>query len=102
MSQSNEVSLVNSIERSSDRLAQFPLADQTSPSARAAKNEEMRRLSAVLGQLPEKQRTAVEYHYLQGLSLAEAARQMNTTKPATAGLVYRGLRRLRQMMTDQE
>jgi RNA polymerase sigma-70 factor (ECF subfamily) len=93
-----EQSLDEALQRSSARLEAFLGAEQSSPSERADRNEELRRLAESLDQLPEPQRQAVELHYLQGLPLAEVATQLGRTKPAVAGLLHRGLGVLRASM----
>jgi RNA polymerase sigma-70 factor (ECF subfamily) len=93
-----EQSLDEALQRSSARLEAFLAADQSSPSERADRNQELRRLAESLDQLPEPQRQAVELHYLQGLPLAEVATQLGRTKPAVAGLLHRGLDVLRSSM----
>lgn len=97
-----EVSIEAELDASSGRLACCLAADQTSPSQRAERNEDLLRLSRVLLELPEEQRLAVEYHHLQGLSLAETAAQLDKTKAAAAGLVFRGLNKLREMLAEGE
>jgi len=94
-----ERSLDEALQRSSARLEAFLAAEQSSPSVRAERNEELRRLAETLEQLPEAQRQAVELHYLQGLSLDEVAAQLVRTKAAVAGLLHRGLDVLRASMT---
>jgi RNA polymerase sigma-70 factor (ECF subfamily) len=93
-----ERSLDDALQRSSARLEAFLAAEQSSPSERADRNEELRRLAESLDALSEPQRQAVELHYLQGLPLAEVAIQMGRTKPAVAGLLHRGLDVLRASM----
>jgi RNA polymerase sigma-70 factor (ECF subfamily) len=93
-----EQSLDEALQRSSARLEAFLAAEQSSPSERAERNDELRRLAESLDQLPEPQRQAVELHYLQGLPLAEVATQLGRTKPAVAGLLHRGLDVLRASM----
>ena len=56
-------------------------------------------LAACLDLLPEDQRTALELHYLQELSLTETARLMSRTEPSVGGLVRRGLQKLRHFLT---
>ncbi len=48
------------------------------------------------------QRDAVILRHLQGLSLAEAARQLGRTEAAVAGLVYRGLKKLHDLLDERE
>ena len=87
-----------SLEDSSARLAAELEAGDTSPSAFAARNEQAFRLAAALEQLPTDQRTAVTRHHLQGASLAVVANEMGRSKEAVAGLLHRGLVRLRGLL----
>jgi RNA polymerase sigma-70 factor (ECF subfamily) len=95
-----ECSLEAELELSSSRLECLLAADQTSPSEGAVRGEDLLRLSAALSQLPEDQRSAVELHYLKGLPVAEVASQMERTHPAVVGLLFRGLRRLREYLRE--
>ncbi|MFO0865329.1 MAG: sigma-70 region 4 domain-containing protein [Gemmataceae bacterium] len=49
-------------------------------------------------QLPEDQRQAVELRYLKDLPVAEVASILEKTEPAIAGLLRRGLQRLRTLL----
>jgi RNA polymerase sigma-70 factor, ECF subfamily len=90
-----ERSLEASLEQSSRRLEAILAADQTSPSERVIRHEQLFRLADALAQLPDDQRQAVELRHLQGLATAEIARQMNRSVSAIGGLLQRGLRALR-------
>jgi RNA polymerase sigma-70 factor (ECF subfamily) len=74
----------------------------SSPSQQAARNEDLLRLADAVAQLPEAQREAVVLHHLQGCSLTETARRLGRTDAAVAGLLHRGLKRLRELMTPGE
>jgi RNA polymerase sigma-70 factor (ECF subfamily) len=104
-SQAREVRLERSLEAeldlSSSRLECLLAADQTSPSERAVRCEELLRLTRALARLPEDHRLVVELHHLKGLPVAEVARQMGRTRPAVVGLLYRGLKQLREMLHEQ-
>jgi RNA polymerase sigma-70 factor, ECF subfamily len=93
-----ERSLEAELERSSSRLECLLAADQTSPSQQAVRGEELLRLAAALARLPEDQRRVVELHYLKGLSVIEVAGQMARSRPAVVGLLFRGLRKLRELL----
>jgi RNA polymerase sigma-70 factor (ECF subfamily) len=95
-----ERSLEGGLELSSSRLECLLAADQTSPSQRAARGEELLRLATALTRLPEDQRQVVELHYLKGLPVAEVAAQTGRTRAAVAGLLFRGLKRLRQLLRE--
>jgi len=73
----------------------------TSPDNRAIRNEQLIGLSEAIESLPEDQRRAVTLHHLQGKSSAEIAIQMNKTEIAIAGLLRRGLKRLRELMQEK-
>ena len=93
-----ERSLDAALEASSARLEAFLAADQSSPEQRAGRNEELLRLAAALERLPEAQRRAVELHYLRGWRLEEIANHLGRGKSAVAGLLHRGLDRLRKLL----
>jgi RNA polymerase sigma-70 factor, ECF subfamily len=93
-----ERSLEQALGASSVRIAAWLAAEQSSPSQQAMREEEVSQLAAALAQLPDDQRTAVELHHLQGLPLAEVAAQLDRTRGATAALLFRGLKKLRQLL----
>lgn len=95
-----ERSLEGELERSSSRLESLLVADQTSPSERAVRGEELLRLAHALARLPEDQRRVVELHYLRGLAVADVAEEIGRTRPAAVGLLFRGLKRLRELLRD--
>lgn len=90
--------LEEALAQSSSRLEALLAADHTSPSGRAVRHEELLRLTGALGQLPEDNRRVVELHHLKGVPIADIAREMGRTPPAVVGLLYRGLKRLRELL----
>lgn len=90
------------LDASSARLGTWLADDLSSPSGRAEKLEELNRLADALRQLPAEQEQVVVLRYLQGLAVADIARQLVKTVPAVAGLLRRGLDRLRQSMNEAE
>lgn len=69
-------------------------AEITSPSRQVIWNEELQQMRIALAALPDSQREAVTLHHLQGMTLAEVAREMKRSSAAVAGLLHRGLRTL--------
>jgi RNA polymerase sigma-70 factor (ECF subfamily) len=88
------------IEQSSSRLESLLIDDQSSPSARAVRCEEVLRLARAMNRLPDDQRRVIELHHLQGLPLVEVAGLLDRTRPAVVGLRFRGLKRLRALLAD--
>jgi len=93
-----ERSIEEAVEKSSANLAAWLVQEQASPSQQAVRHEQVLELAAALCHLPEDQRTAVELHHLEGHSLVEVGRIMERSKEAVAGLLFRGLKRLRQLL----
>ncbi len=95
-----DISLCQALEESSVRLEKFLAADDSTPSQRLMREEQLVRLASALAALPADQREAVRLHHLDGHSLVEVGRRMNRSKEAVAGLLFRGLKRLRVDLGD--
>jgi RNA polymerase sigma-70 factor (ECF subfamily) len=96
-----ERSIEQAVEQSSANLSAWLAQDQSTPSQQAMRHEQMFELAAALAQLPEDQRTAVELHHLEGYSLVEVGRHLQRSKEAVAGLLFRGLKRLRELLPQR-
>lgn len=97
-----EWSIEAGVEASASRVEQWLAAEQSSPSERASRHEQLLLLAAALAQLPDDQREAVELHHLKGYTVAEAGELMGRTRPAAMGLIFRGLQRLRGLLGEDE
>jgi RNA polymerase sigma-70 factor (ECF subfamily) len=95
-----ERSLEAAVEESSSRLEAWLAADQSSPSDQAIRHEQLLRLAQTLARLPDDQRSAIELHHLKGCSVTDIAQQWGRTRPAVAGLIRRGLQRLRELLQE--
>ena len=78
-------------------IQQLP-GSTTSPSGVAIRAEAVVALFEALHQLPETQAEAIRLRYMEGLSLAEIVERMGKTDTAVAGLLKRGLQKLRTIM----
>jgi RNA polymerase sigma-70 factor, ECF subfamily len=97
-----ERSLEFELDQSSSRMEGLLAVDQSSPSERAVRADELLRLARAMGQLPPDQQRVVELHHLKSLPIAEVAGLMERTRPAVVGLLYRGVKRLRELLQDSE
>ena len=91
-----ERSLEAALENSSIRLQAWVAASNSSPSAHLAREEEAVRLAAALAALPEAQREALVLQHWHGWKVAEIAEHLGRTRSAVAGLLKRGLAKLRE------
>lgn len=92
--QKANIDLEVALEYSSVRLDAILVADHSSPSQKAANNEEMIRLAEALAQLPLKQQEVVLLNRLHGLKLEEVATKLGITLGAAGGFLRRGLEAL--------
>ena len=97
-----EQSLNAALEASSCRLEAWLAADQSSPSERACKREQTAALAEAVASLPADQREVVLLKHCQGLPLAEIAAQLGRSPASVAGLLRRGLQRLREILDDKD
>ena len=96
----NERPLQDSLTESSARVESWLAAEQSSPSERVMRVEELVRLAGALAQLPADQRQVIELHHLKGWQVAQIAESLQRTKPAVMGLLFRGLKTLRGLLQE--
>ncbi len=78
-------------------IQQLP-GSTTSPSGVVIREEAVVALFEALHQLPETQAEAIRLRYMEGLSLAEIVERMGKSDTAVAGLLKRGLQKLRKIL----
>jgi RNA polymerase sigma-70 factor (ECF subfamily) len=97
-----EVSLDQVLEQSSARLEAWLVAEESTPAELAERQEEALRLAEALERLPEAEREAIVLQRWHGWTLAQIAQHLGRTPGAVAGLLHRGLDRLRKDLQGQE
>lgn len=94
------LSLDEEISNSFLRADRLVTDSASSPSQKAATNDQLLRLPAALDKLPDAQRDAIILHHLQGLKLSETAESLGRSESAVGGLLYRGLKRLHEILEE--
>ena len=98
----HEQPIQQAIDQSSVWIDASLAAEQSSPDQRAMQDEELKRLADALARLPEAEREAVTLLHLFDWTQAEAAAHLGRTRPAVAGLLRRGLNKLRKLLDNPE
>ncbi len=93
--------LERSLEESSARLERWLAADDSSPSEKAVRQEELLCLANALARLPADQRTAVEMLHLKGMSVDQISEAMGRSAAAVGGLLRRGMAKLREYLAER-
>ena len=93
-----ERSLERSLEESTSRLLELPGGNGARPSDEVATEERVLLLAECLTDMPEAEQDVLVLHYLQGLRLDEVAASLRRTPGSVAGLLRRGLLRLRDRL----
>jgi RNA polymerase sigma-70 factor (ECF subfamily) len=94
--------LEDQLRESSARLEGWLEGVQSSPSQRAARQEDLLRLAGALARLAEDQRLAVEMKHLGGEPVSAIAEALGRSETAVSGLLRRGLKRLRELLDEGE
>lgn len=97
-----EQPLAERLDQSSARVADFLASEHTSPSQRAANNEQIQQLTDGLALLLDGERDAIVLRHFQGWSLSEISAHLGRPPDAVAGLLKRGLKKLRSHLNVSE
>lgn len=77
-----------------------PAPHSDRPDERMERTERNELLRSALARLPQHQQAAIALTAQQGFSYEEAAEILNTTVPAVESLVFRGKKRLKQILSE--
>lgn len=94
-------SLEHALGDSSSRIESLLANRGESPSSRAASAEQLCLVVAALDRLPEDQRYAILLQRVADLPIAEVARELGRSPDSVAGLIRRGLARLRGSLDEE-
>jgi RNA polymerase sigma-70 factor (ECF subfamily) len=97
-----EQSLEGCLQESSLRLEAWLASEQSSPSQQAQRQEQLLQLAGALTELPEDQRLALQLKHLEGWSVEAIGQRLGKSEAAIAGLLRRGLKRLRERLVEDK
>jgi RNA polymerase sigma-70 factor, ECF subfamily len=86
------------LEASSMHLANLLAATSSSPSAAMHRQERANRLAQAMLTLTSEQRQAIMLKYWHGFTLSDIAQQLEKSTEAVAGLIFRGMQKLRSRL----
>ncbi len=91
---------ISASDSAGDWIAQQP-GNTSTPSGKVVRAEAAAKLFEALHALPETQAEALRLRYLEGLTLSEIVDRMGKSETAVAGLLKRGLAKLRSTLGRQ-
>jgi RNA polymerase sigma-70 factor (ECF subfamily) len=95
-----ERSIDQQMQESAIRIVGELAADQTSPSEHVLRQERAEQLADAMSMLLEDEYTAVMLKHVHDWKVAEIAEHLGRTPEGIAGLLRRGLKKLRQIMQE--
>jgi RNA polymerase sigma-70 factor (ECF subfamily) len=95
-----EVSIDAALGDSSARIGCWIASPGPSPSQVADQHEQAIRLATAIVDLPKAEREALILQHWHGLTVAQIGERLGRTPAAVGGLLKRGLKRLRERMTN--
>ncbi len=96
-----EVSLQDQLEQSSALFMSQLDPKQQTPSKLMMTQERSEQLAEALLKLRDEERTAVVFKHIHNLPVAEIAQHLGRTNEAVAGLLRRGLKKLRESLNSE-
>lgn len=93
-----EQAIFDRLEQSSLRIDAFLASELTSPSQRAERNEQLEQLAEGLSQLLDGERTAILLKHFHAWKVSEISEHLGRPPDAVAGLLKRGLQKLRSYL----
>lgn len=97
-----EQAMQAAVDQTSLRLERILSNNESTPSIKAQRGEELLKMAHAIESLPDVQREALLLHYLEQKSLTEIAEQLGKTRGSIAGLVRRGLAALRETLAQSD
>lgn len=97
-----ELSIDQQIEESADRLIGELPDDRTSPPQQALRKERGEKLVDALAALADQEYRVVVLKHIHGWTIQEISQSVGCSPEAVAGLLRRGLRKLRKYMTETD
>jgi len=95
-----ERSLEESLEQSSARLEAWLAGDAPAPAQRASHQEQLLRRAGALARLPDDQCEVLELRHLHGHSVPAVGQLTGRSTASVAGLLRRGLKKLRELLEE--
>ncbi len=91
---------LQAVEQSSLHLANLLVAASSSPSAALHRHERANQLAQAMLVLTSDQRQAIMLKYWHGQTLAQIAEELGKTTEAVAGLIFRGMQKLKAELKE--
>ncbi len=95
-----EISIDQQLQKSAMRIMGEPASDQSSPSQQLMQRERAEQLAVAMSRLLDDEYSAVLLKHIHGWKVAEIAEHLGRSPEAVAGLLRRGLRKLRTLMQE--
>ena len=92
---------IQAVEQSSLQLANLLAANTSSPSAALHRQEWANDVARAMLQLTSEQRQAIMLKYWHNATLAQIGQQLGKSNEAVAGLIFRGMQKLREMFQER-